>query len=184
VTSATRVRLRPKRIEDARNDYNWQTDTELSDLDAVPPLKMAFADYVEDYKDQLRHPSPIRRPLAIETLSGTHIGNCVYYNIDRIKREAEVGIMIGDRNYWNQGLGTEAMNELVDYVFRRHNFRRLYLKTLEKNIRAQHSFTKAGFTPCGNMERDGYRFLLMELPRSRWKETRAALQKRRGLLRL
>jgi RimJ/RimL family protein N-acetyltransferase len=166
----TKVRIRPKKMEDARNDYQWQTDPELSDLDAVTPLRMSFETYQEEYREQLRFPSAMRRSFAIETLDGTHIGNCVYYNIDKTNREAEVGIMVGNRDYWDKGYGTDAMCVLVDYVFRRHNFGRLYLKTLEKNLRAHQSFCKCGFTPYGHMDRDGYSFLLMELPRTRWQE--------------
>lgn len=164
------TKIRPKKIEDADNDYRWQTDPELSDLDAIEPLNMDFSDYIIEYRDALKHPSPFRRPLAVETLDGEHIGNCVWYNIDKTGRQSEVGIMIGNRDYWNKGYGTDVMKTLVNYIFRSTNFNRVYLKTLEKNLRAQGSFVKAGFTPCGKIERDGYKFLLMELTRSRWQQ--------------
>ncbi|MDP2920451.1 MAG: GNAT family N-acetyltransferase [Dehalococcoidia bacterium] len=166
----TKVRLRPKRLDDTREDYCWQTDPELSDLDAVSPLRLSYTEYVEEYHNQLRHPSAVRCNFAIETLDGRHIGNCVYYNIDREKSEAEVGIMVGNRDYWNQGYGADAMTALVDYIFRHTDFKRLYLKTLEKNLRAQRSFRKVGFNPSGHMERDGYKFVLMEMTRSQWLE--------------
>jgi RimJ/RimL family protein N-acetyltransferase len=170
----TKVKLRPKLLCDAENDYRWQTDPELSDLDAVPPLSMSYLDYVEDYKDTLHHPSNYRRTLAVLTLDGAHIGNCVYSNIDKVLKEAEVGIMIGDRNFWDKGYGTDTINTLVNYVFRHNRFKRLYLKTLTKNLRAQRSFSKSGFTTFGKLERDGYSFLLMELPRHRWTELTAS----------
>lgn len=167
------VRLRPKTIEDAENDYRWQSDPELSDLDAITPLVMSFSDYIIEYRDMLKHPSEYRRPFGIDTLDGKHIGNCVWYNIDKIGREAEVGIMIGDRDYWSRGYGTDALQTLVDYIFRHTNFKRVYLKTLVKNLRAHKSFQKVGFTPKGQMERDGYAFMMMELPWIRWQELRA-----------
>jgi RimJ/RimL family protein N-acetyltransferase len=170
MTSSQKTKIRPKVLADAPDDYEWVVDPELSDLDAATPLRMSYADYVEDYREQLRYASPDRHSFAIDTLDGKHIGNCVYYNTDRIRRETEIGIMIGNRQYWNQGYGADAMSILIDYVFRRTNFKRVYLKTLEKNIRAHKCFQKCGLTPCGHMERNGYRFLLMELPRSRWQE--------------
>ena len=175
--TGTKIRIRKKKFDDAHNDYQWQTDPELSDLDAVSPLDMSFSMYLKEYHDQLRHPSSVRRNYAIETLDRVHIGNCVYYNIDKTNREAEVGIMIGNRDYWNKGYGTDAMIALIDFIFRHLRFKRLYLKTLEKNIRAQHSFLKCGFKPYGHLERDGYHFLLMELPRAQWEELRANRQK-------
>jgi RimJ/RimL family protein N-acetyltransferase len=173
----TKVRLRDKSLKDAPDDYRWQTDPELSDLDAVSPLNMSYEDFLEEYKDTLRHSSGYRRSFAIYTPEDRHIGNCVYYNIDRENRQAEIGIMIGERDYWDLGYGSDAVTALCDFVFRHANFVRLYLKTLEKNIRAQHAFRKCGFTPYGNMERDGYRFILMELPRERWEEMRASAKR-------
>jgi RimJ/RimL family protein N-acetyltransferase len=157
-------------LKDAPDDYQWQTDPELSDLDAVMPLRLTYSQYLEDFREQLRYASPFRRTFAIETLDGKHIGNCVYYNINRVDRQTEIGIQIGDRNFWDNGYGTDSINTLIDYVFRHTNFKRVYLKTLEKNTRAQKCFQKCGLTPCGFLERDGYRFLLMELSRSRWEE--------------
>jgi len=168
--TGTKVRIREKQLEDARNDYQWQTDSELSDLDAVSPLVLPFPAYIKEYREQLHYSSSVRRNYAIETLDGKHIGNCVYYNIDNENGEAEVGIMIGDRDYWSKGYGMDTMTTLVDFIFKHSGFKRLYLKTLEKNIRAQQSFLKCGFKPYGHLERDGYKFLLMELTRTHWVE--------------
>ena len=168
--TGTKVKLRGKRIEDGALDYQWHTDPELSDLDAVAPLRICYSDFMEEYREQLRYPSPSRRSFAIETRDGKHIGNCVYYNIDRVNRETEVGIMVGDRDYWDKGYGESAVVALVDFIYRHTGFHRVYLKTLEKNVRAQNCFRKCGFTACGRMERDGYNFLLMELARPSWKQ--------------
>jgi RimJ/RimL family protein N-acetyltransferase len=180
----TKVRIRQKQLEDAHNDFTWQSDQELSDLDAVSPLDIPFPIYLEEFREQLLNPSVTRKNFAIETLDGKHIGNCVYYNIDNLRHQAEVGIMIGERDYWDKGYGTDAMTTLVNYIFNNIGFKRLYLKTLEKNIRAQHSFTKCGFSPYGHLERDGYNFLLMELSRSRWEKTHEKQSKFRRIFQL
>jgi hypothetical protein len=66
----TKVRLREKKLADARNDYRWQTDSELAQLDATPLLTISFPRYLIDYTAMLRNPSPKRRTFAIETLDG------------------------------------------------------------------------------------------------------------------
>jgi RimJ/RimL family protein N-acetyltransferase len=78
--------------------------------------------------------------------------------------------MIGNRDYWNKGYGTDTVTTLVDYIFRQMNLKRIYLKTLDWNIRAQKSFQKCGFTPYGHLARDGYNFVLMEIYRSQWRK--------------
>jgi len=168
IVTGEKVKIREKVLMDARNDYQWCRDAELSRLDAAFPLNMSLAQYIDEYTLELRFPSLSRRRYAVETLDGIHIGNCSYYNIDMKRSEAEIGIMIGNSNYWNKGYGTDTIKALVGYVFRHTSFKRLYLKTLEWNIRAQQCFMKSGFTAYNHLARDGYKFLMMELSREEW----------------
>lgn len=166
--SSKRINLRPRRLSHALNSYAWQRDPELARLDASPPLTMSFASFLGAFLDELRHPSDTRLNFAIETLEGKHIGNCSYYEINRKKSEAQAGIMIGDRAYWDKGYGAETITALVEIIFRETELDRVYLKTLVDNIRAQKCFMKCGFAACGYLDRDGYHFLLMEQFRKDW----------------
>jgi len=168
-----KVKLRQKRLSDAENDYAWQTNPELTQLDAAPLVTIPYSQYLADYTAELRYPSFSRHAFAIETFDGKHIGNCVYYNIDEHKGEAEVGVMIGDRDYWDKGYGSDAVETLVDHIFTETKIKRLYLKTLKWNRRAQRCFEKCGFTHYGHTVRSGYDFLLMELRCKDWEEKKA-----------
>lgn len=162
-----KVRLRRKRIADAPLDYAWKTDPELAELDAAPQLRIGFQQYLSEYGYELHHPSSNRKQFAIETLAGKHIGNCTYYNINNTRGEAELGIMVGDRDYWDKGYGANAVTTLVNYILQHTKLNRIYLKTLVSNTRAQRCFAKCGFTPYGQAKLDGYSFVLMELYRKR-----------------
>jgi len=162
----SKVVLRGKRLEDARNDYAWRTDADLAHLDATIPLNIPFSHYLINYAEELRYDNMRRRRYAIETMDGKHIGNCTYYNLDEDKGEAELGILIGDRAYWNRGYGTDAVNILVSQAFKETNIKRIYLHTLEGNIRARKCFQKCGFTPSGRVTRGGRNFILMELKKT------------------
>ncbi|MFC1871233.1 GNAT family N-acetyltransferase [Chloroflexota bacterium] len=168
--SGNKVKLREKKNTDARNDYTWQTDPILSQLDAAPQLKMSFTRYRLDYIWELHIASHTRCRFSIDTSEGKHIGNCSYYDINDTKGETELGIMIGDRDYWDRGYGTDAVSTLVDYIFGETSLRRVYLKTLESNLRAQKCFQKCGFTEYGRLVKNGYHFMLMELHRKDWRQ--------------
>ena len=168
--AGSKIKLRGKRLADAPDDYAWQTDPKLAQLDAAPLPTISFPRYLADYASELRYPSPIRHRFAIETLKGEHIGNCTYYGIDETKGEAELGIMIGNRNYWDKGYGADAVATLVNHIFQQTNLNRIHLKTLDWNTRAQRCFQKCGFTHCGHVNRDGYSFVLMEIHREQWEE--------------
>ncbi len=170
-----KIRLREKRLADALNDYSWQTDPEMARLDAAPQLTMTFPQYLSDYTSELRYMSSIRYPFAVEILDGTHVGNCVYYGVDETKGEAELGIVIGNRDYWDKGYGTDAVTTLVSYIFRQTNLNRIYLKTLDWNTRAQKCFQKCGFIPYGHMVKDGFNFVLMEIRREQWEEPKTKI---------
>jgi RimJ/RimL family protein N-acetyltransferase len=163
-----KVLIRQKRMSDASNDYTWRRDEELTRLDAAPILRIPFSSFLLDYHDEIRHESPRRRRYAIDTLDDQYIGNCMIYNIDTRKKEAELGIMIGNRDYWDNGYGVDAVNTLVNHTFETLNIDRIYLNTLEWNLRAQRCFRKCGFIPFKKQRRFSNTFIVMELLRSDW----------------
>jgi RimJ/RimL family protein N-acetyltransferase len=156
------VVLREKRLGDAPNDYRWRTDAELARYDAARPFAATYHDYLALYRDELSYPSPYRHSLAIEDLEGRHIGNAMYYNIDTVRREAEIGITIGERDCWGRGYGSDAVKTLVSSIIDATGFGRVYLKTLDWNSRAQRAFQRAGFRVCGRSRRGGNSFVVME----------------------
>ncbi len=169
IVTGERVGLRDKAEFDAWNDYLWRSDDELAELDATYPLKMSYEQYAPIHKDDLNYISKRSHRFAIVELSeGKHIGNCMYYDLDRRAKEAELGIMIGDRAYWNGGYGTDAVKLLTSWMFNKLELNRVYLKTLDWNVRAQRAFGKAGFTQTGFREQGRYRFMLMDIKRDVW----------------
>jgi RimJ/RimL family protein N-acetyltransferase len=170
VISGEKVKIREKKLTDARNDYLWCRDLELSRLDAAQPLNMSLSDFISEYTAELRYPPLTRRRFGVDTPDGEHIGNCSYYNIDLHRGETEIGIIIGNRDYWGKGYGTDTIKALVKHIFQQTTFDRLYLKTLDWNLRAQTCFKKSGFLPYNHIVRDGHKFLLMELTRNQWQK--------------
>jgi len=160
-----KVRLRRKRLSDAAADYAWRRDPVLVRYDAAQPLQQPYDQFLSAYAEELRYPPPYRRTFAVEDLADVHIGNVMYYNVDLARREAELGITIGKPAYWGSGYGTEAVRLLVAYVFAQTSLTRIYLHTLDWNVRAQRAFARAGFRDCGRTRRGRYRFHVMEVRR-------------------
>jgi RimJ/RimL family protein N-acetyltransferase len=167
VAKGEQVLLREKRLGDAPADFRWRSTAALSRYDAARPLTMSYQQYLALYREELLFPSPYRRSFGIEDAAGRHIGNVMYYNVDSLRQEAELGITIGEPAYWGQGFGSEAVLLLATHLFERQGFQRLYLKTLDWNARARECFRKVGFAEYGRSSRSGNTFVLMEL-RSEW----------------
>ncbi len=164
------IRLRRKRLSDARQDYEWRRDPELARFDAASPLRSGYFDFLAAFEDDLHYPSPFRRSFAVESVEGRHIGNIMYYNYDPQRGEVELGITIGDRAYWGRGYGRDTVRAFAGLVFRTLQVDRIVLNTLDWNIRAQHSFIAAGFRPCGTQRRGPHTFVTMEHLRA-WLES-------------
>ena len=169
-----KVVLREKRVEDAPDDFAWRSDEELAKLDATRPLNMTYDDFLRYARTEIDDPGPRSKRLAIDTLDGRHIGNFMYYDLDLRRGEAELGIMIGDRDYWGKGYGSDAMRAVQDYIFTQTTLTRVYLHTLEWNERAKRSFAKAGMRDVKTVRRSGMKFVRMEMLRHEWETLREA----------
>ena len=163
-----RIILRDKHIEDAEQDYIWRSDHELASLDAAFPLTMSYDRFLKLAEDQMRYPTPGSHHFATETLDGKFIGNCMYYDLDSVKMQAELGVVIGDRDYWSNSYGYDAVTTLLDHCFNEKKLERVYLHTLEWNKRAQRCFEKCGFFQVRPVRRMSHDFILMEVFREDW----------------
>ena len=162
------VTLRSKRVVDAWNEYQWRSDPELAKLDAAPPLDVKFMDFERYYQEDLRKVNRRSMRFAIEDENGVHIGNCMAYDYNEHRKQAEFGMMIGDRKYWGQGYGSDAAKTLVQHIFTATDIRRLYLHTLASNVRAQRAFENAGFRRYDHIWREGKSFVQMEILAHEW----------------
>jgi RimJ/RimL family protein N-acetyltransferase len=88
--------------------------------------------------------------------------------------DAWVGIGLGERAFWGQGYGTDAMQIILRYAFEELNLRRVSLTVFEYNPRGIRSYEKAGFKIEGRVRqainRSGQRWdiIFMGILRSEW----------------
>ena len=165
VARGRRTVIRRKRLTDAADEYRWRSDEELARYDASRPVQVPFDNYLRNWSFDYRFTDMGGRSFAIEDENGRHIGNVMYYNIDPARGEAEIGISIGERDCWSAGYGTDAIGALTRVLLTRGDITRLYLHTLDWNVRAQRAFEKAGFSACGTSWRDARTFVVMEILR-------------------
>ena len=172
IITGKKVVLREKCAADIEADYAWRTDEELARLDATRPITMSYAAFLRYSKEELRYSSDTSKRLAIDTHDANYIGNCMYYDVDTINKEAELGIVIGNKNYWSQSYGYDAIVILLDHLFYTTKLQRVYLHTLEWNKRAQRCFERCGFSMVRPRKRNGYNFILMDISQDHWQEIR------------
>jgi len=147
-----RVRLRHVEKEDLPHFVEWLNDPEVSHgLTIHTPLSMAEE---ESWFENILNNPIDERPLVIEVMEDDEwrmIGNSGFHNLEWRNRNAELGIFIGDKSYWDQGYGTEVVKLLMRHGFSTLNLHRIYLRVFEDNPRAIRSYEKAGFVLEGRL---------------------------------
>ena len=84
------------------------------------------------------------------------IGNCSFHHVDPQHRSAEVGIVIGEKAYWNQGYGREALGVLQEIGFEGLGLNRIELRYFDFNARGRRAYEAAGFVEEGRLRRSHY----------------------------
>jgi RimJ/RimL family protein N-acetyltransferase len=70
------------------------------------------------------------------------IGIVLQKDVERIG--AEIGYWIGE-NYWNRGVMTEAVKQMVDYAFNHFPLQKIFAPVFDFNTASQKVLHKAGF---------------------------------------
>jgi RimJ/RimL family protein N-acetyltransferase len=157
--------LSPININDAGKFAEWLNDLEVTE-------NLTLYDGVintETEKTILEKLSQNHNYSIIDNGTNELIGNCGYEDIDNLNQTAEVGIFIGNKNYWNKGYGTEALTLLLDYGFKALNLHNIWLRTFSFNARAIRAYEKAGLKIIGRRResilrgKERYDTVLMEI---------------------
>ena len=85
------------------------------------------------------------------------IGLGTIYSIDRLNGKAEVGIVIGNTDYWNKGYASKIVYELVRICFEGMGLNRVYFNAYEYNRASTLLLSMVGLTFEGVIRESFYR---------------------------
>jgi len=143
---------------------HWALDSEyLRLLDSDPPRLWSEKQYKDWFEKDLEKDHPNDFFFMIRPLESQEpIGFLGLFELYWNHGDALVAIALGDRQYWGNGYGTDAMKTLLRYVFTELNLRRVTLIVFDYNPRAIRSYEKCGFIREGTVrsviQREGRRW--------------------------
>ena len=149
-----KTRLRRIEREDIPTFVRWFADPEVRNYLLInSPISHAqeekwFESKLADEDSEL---------FAVETLDGTHIGNIELFDFRHVHRQAELGVVLGEKAYWSQGYGSDAIRVLLRFAFRELNLHRIQLRVYEDNERGIRCYRKCGFQVEGRLRDAVYR---------------------------
>lgn len=155
--SSDRIVFDRHRAENLARVHAWQNDPELLELtsDTVTfqteaQTRDALERWMSTNCDDILH-------LAVHvSATGDLIGFAQIAFIDHHHRRCRMALVIGEREYWGRGLGTEAILRMVRYCFEDLDLLRIGAEMFAFNDRSIRAFAAAGFRREGVL-RDGIR---------------------------
>ncbi len=144
--SGDKCYLSPISLDDAERFTEWVNDMEMG-------LFMLFSTDVFDLDKERELLMQIRRNnvsfAIVEKATDEAIGICGLVNVEMVHRHANFGIFIGDKAWWNKGIGTEATQLILDHAFNNLNLNNVSLEVYAFNQRAISCYEKVGFKFAG-----------------------------------
>jgi len=145
-----RVILRPLSENDVQQLTRWINDPELRQFikNTFPITEGGERDWLEGLKKR----SDTDIVLGIE-VKGKLIGNMGLHRIDWKNRIATTGAIIGEKEYWGKGYGTDAKMTLLNYAFNDLNLRKLMSHVYAFNGRSLAYSLHCGYRVEGRLRR-------------------------------
>jgi RimJ/RimL family protein N-acetyltransferase len=145
------VRLRAPDMSDLDRYYAWINDREVTRhlIMRYPTSRDAEEAWLQGHANKPLSYDHVW--FAVDTKEGAHIGGINFHVVRPENRNARLGIMIGDKNHWSQGYGTDAMLTLLRFGFDEMNLHRIDLTVDAANPRAVRCYQKCGFVEEGRL---------------------------------
>lgn len=142
------VKLRAYKSEDIEKAQAYVNDPDFKRL-VMPGVPYPLTLKDEETFIQKQSAFTDTYSFAIETLDGEYIGGCGTNKVDWKNSNCVIGIFIGHKDYWNKGYGSDALEILVNFIFKEMNLNRITLNVFGFNARAIRAYEKCGFVKEG-----------------------------------
>ncbi|MFZ3590117.1 GNAT family N-acetyltransferase [Bacillus sp. DJP31] len=149
------VILRELNLHDANDRYQWCLDKEvtkhLNMPDKYPPFSL---EETKQWIEMCISRTNGYEQKAIQTADGVHIGWVDLKNLDKLNKHAELGIAIGNKDYWGKGYGLSAMREMLQCGFHALQLNKIWLRVEVDNTKAISSYRRMGYVEEGILRQD------------------------------
>lgn len=143
------IRLREIEHEDLEKIHAWRLDSDVSST-TTGCFRYANRETEERWFDayQASRDNNVRLAIVLQTTDEI-VGVVYLLGIDWISRSATLGLMVGEKEHWGEGIGSHATRLAVRHAFEDLNLHRLELQVLEDHERARRAYENAGFVREG-----------------------------------
>lgn len=145
-----RIYLSPRGASDEEIEKftEWMNDFQVTDyINKSEQIMTAIGE--KEWLENTARKNENKNFNIIDLNSNKLIGTIELEKFNWTSRNAVLGIFIGDKNYRNNGYGTEAIKLLLEFGFKYLNLHSIRLSLLSVNERAHKCYLKCGFKDAG-----------------------------------
>ena len=141
-------------LKNDKSDYKklekWYQEEEI--YSHFEQRKLTYKEIEQKYLPRTRIDAKV--PVFIIEYNNKSIGIIQYQLIDDVNKKLyglniddgyEIDIFIGELSLHNQGIGTEAINLIINYLFEKKNAKFFVMCPLKENVNAIRCYEKCGF---------------------------------------
>jgi len=145
-----RIYLRDVELSDVNDNYlGWMNDPEVTKFTASRGMKYT-KDELRKYVVQQQENSQTFFKAIVLRGSDQHIGNIKLAPADSKSGTIDMGLIIGKKDLWGKGYGSEAIGLLCEHAFKLSDFRKITAGFFSGNEGSMKAFLKNGFVITGN----------------------------------
>lgn len=149
--------LRELERKDLSTINKWRNDPELISLLGAPFRYINLDVDIRWFESYMSNRGNAVRCAIIEEGKDEILGLVSLTDINFVNQSAVFHIMIGETSNHGKGIGTFAVQAMLNHGFFNMNLHRIELTVLESNPRAIHLYEKCGFTMEGTKRKALYK---------------------------
>jgi len=138
-----RIYLRAFELDDYKTTIAWRKDDQITSMLGGGKLFVSEANEKKWIEESIFDRQNIKLAVCLRD-NNLHIGNVYLTGLDYINRTAESHILIGNKEFWGQGLAREALLEILRYGFYERGLNRI-----EAHINADNTASLRMHEKCG-----------------------------------
>jgi len=142
--SGDRIVLRAIQEKNIKDCIKWLSDPEVNKFlshnikNISEEQELEWLNYINSSSTDIVFAITIKE-------SGRYIGNCGLHKVNMSQKICEFGIFIGDKKYWNKGLGTDTVKTTSNFAISELGLNTIRLTVYEYNHRAISVYKNCGF---------------------------------------
>ncbi|QCR31262.1 GNAT family N-acetyltransferase [Lysinibacillus sp. SGAir0095] len=156
VLETERLILREITENDANSIFEYLSDPEVMKYYGLQPFEAVkdALDEISWYQSIFNEQTGIRWGITLKHEDKV-IGSCGFLNTVSNHYRTDIGFELS-KEYWGQGIASEAMNEIIQYAFEQTDIQRIQALIEPPNIASQKMVERAGFLREGLLRKYEY----------------------------